>query len=250
MKAIDIDVIGRHFKHLKCEYVDSITSTQSSVELGGLLIAEEQTSGQGRRGNQWLTPHGQSICLSYKFLCGMQASQLAGFQMAVALATLAAIEQFEPSADVQLKWPNDLYTGDKKFAGILIHLTPRQAGGTEINIGIGINWTLSESELAAVNRPVSNIPLQWKPTRTDFIIALVQQVDIHFKLFEYQGLFGLYPKWQQHDLLSGQDIELLGNDQTFHGHYAGISKHGELLLDTADGIKRFSSGEVSLRLAQ
>ncbi|MCX7554370.1 biotin--[acetyl-CoA-carboxylase] ligase [Marinicella sp. S1101] len=248
MEAIDIDAIRRHFKHLKCDYVDTIASTQNSVKLGGLLIAEEQTSGQGRRGNQWLTPHGQSICLSYKILCGMPASQLAGFQMAVAMATLVTIEQFEPAADVQLKWPNDLYTNGQKFAGILIHLTPKQAANTEINIGIGINWTLSESELAAVDRPISNIPLQQKPTRTEFIIALIKHLNDHIQQFEQQGLDALLPKWQKHDLLTGQSIELLGHQQAIHGQYVGISPQGELLLDTSEGVKPFNSGQVTLRL--
>lgn len=250
MEPVDINALKRHFTSLNCELVDTIASTQSAVKLGGLLIAEEQTAGVGRRGNHWLTPKGRSICLSYKFLSCRQPSQLTGFQMVVALATMATIKHFEPNTDVQLKWPNDLYTGGKKFAGILIYLTPKNTVGTEINTGIGINWALSESQLKSVNQPVSNIPIQQKPSRTAFIIELIEQIDSHHEQFVNLGLDALYSDWQNHDLLTDRDIELDFGDRTIQGRYGGISPRGELILVTSDGIKQFSSGEVSLRLTQ
>lgn len=243
---IDLAAIQAALPEVDCHFVESIDSTQSAVAPNGLLIADHQSAGQGRRGNHWLTPQGRSICLSHRCTLPLPPAQLAGFQMVAALAISEAIWSFEPTAGVQLKWPNDLYQGDAKFAGVLIHLRPHKSH-TEVTLGIGINWSLTSAQLQQVSRPVANVPLQNKPPRSAFIVCLMQHIKRRNQAFTNQGLAPLLPLWQRHDWLIGQAIQLQGDGTTHSGLYAGIDLQGQLRLDTSDGIKHFSSGEVSVK---
>lgn len=247
MSAIQLEQLQAGLPDIRCEYLPSTPSTQSLVKSHSLLVADHQSAGVGRRGNQWLTPPGRSVCLSYRFSLPVSTDQLSGYQITSALAILAALQQFEPKVPARLKWPNDLYHEDAKFAGILINLIPHRTEQTEVVVGIGINWTLSAAELASVDRPVCNVPLNDKPDRTTFIIALIKQIQKHNQQFVQFGLGPFLDRWRSHDYLQDKTLQLQQGQQTIQGHYHGISESGELMLLTDSGIRHLSSGEVSLR---
>ncbi len=205
----------------------------------------------GRRGKQWLTPKGRAICLSYRFELPLPAAQMAGYQITTALAIVDTIHAYEPKAHMQLKWPNDLYHEGKKFAGIIINLSPKRQH-TEVIVGIGINWQLTAGQLESIDQPVCNLPLpqlalNQKPTRSLFIAQLVAHIESHNQQFIQQGLSGFLGQWQKHDYLLNQRITVSGEHQLETGEYQGINQQGELLLQTTQGIKTFCSGEVSVK---
>lgn len=247
MSRINLDVIQKAFPQLNCEWVESIESTQRSVKANGLLIAEEQTSGVGRRGNHWLSPKGRSICLSYRVSLPLDTKEFAGYQITTALAIMCTVQKFEPKAPIKLKWPNDLFVHDKKFAGILINLIPTTNNHTDIIIGIGINWRLDHDQLASVNRPISNTPIKTPPKRNAFIIELIQTINNYNDQFIQYGLSHFLGAWQKHDYLTGKRVNLVGDKLNVTGLYDGLNPKGELLIKTSTGIKHFSSGEVSVK---
>ncbi len=234
-----------------CHWVESVESTQSQVKPNSLLITEHQSSGVGRRGKPWLTPQGRSICLSYRFELPAPTTQMTGYQMTSALAILKTIHNFEADAQVQLKWPNDLYHEGQKFAGILINLIPQQ-NCTEVIVGIGINWRLTPHQLASVDQPVCNIPLlnvtsERTPHRHQFIAQLMQNIDAFNQKFIQHGLSFFLPLWHKYDFLLGQAINVNSEKQRMTGQYHGINQQGELMMEHKGRIKTFSSGEVSVK---
>lgn len=247
MNPIDATAINAAFPDLNCDWVESIESTQKSVKANSLLIANEQVLGIGRRGNHWLTPKGNSICLSYRFSLSVDAKHLAGYQMTVALAVLKTIHHFEPNAQIKLKWPNDLFTEDSKFAGILINLIPKSSSETEIIVGIGLNWQLSSEQLASVDRPINNVPIKNLPKRDAFIIELIKSIKTSNVQYIEYGLSHFLDQWHKYDYLHGKSIMLVGENMNLTGIYAGINYQGELKIKTSSGTKHLSSGEVSVK---
>ncbi len=248
--TIDIGFIQKHLpSEHNCEWIESVSSTQSAVNPNSLLIAEHQTAGMGRRGKQWLTPKGRSICLSYRFKLPLPVTQMAGYQITTALAIVDTIIAFNPEALLQLKWPNDLYHHGKKFAGILINLIPKHQQ-TELIIGIGINWQLTIDQIESIDQPVCNIPLfvtEEVPKRHQFIAQLIHNIDNNNYKFIHHGLGYFLPTWQQHDYLLNKTIQATTEGAQLVGQYLGINQQGELLLETSEGIKTFCSGEVSVK---
>ena len=130
MIALDINRLRRAFPSRTIDYFESVDSTMHAAAgrpVGDVVIAEEQTAGQGRHGHAWHSAAGDGI------YCSLVLRQSPVLTLALGLAAHSAI--FEATGQVcDLRWPNDLMLGDKKVAGILV-----QAAGANAIAGIGIN---------------------------------------------------------------------------------------------------------------
>jgi BirA family transcriptional regulator, biotin operon repressor / biotin---[acetyl-CoA-carboxylase] ligase len=105
---------------------------------GTLVVAKEQTGGKGQFGNKWYSRKGENLTFSFvlypDYLMAGNQFNLSKF---VSLALFDTVIRYLDN--VKIKWPNDLFAGQKKIAGILIENTIR---GTQIStsiIGIGLN---------------------------------------------------------------------------------------------------------------
>jgi BirA family biotin operon repressor/biotin-[acetyl-CoA-carboxylase] ligase len=85
------------------------------------------------------------------------------------------------------------------------------------------------------------------PDKTDLVIALQKQLKRDIQLFEREGLAAFKARWQVADLFYGKDIRLLMGENHVDGICRGVDEQGAVLLETADGIKAFIGGEISLR---
>ena len=246
---INVAVLQAGLPGLNIHCVESLPSTQSAVSSNSLLVTEHQSAGVGRRGNQWLTPAGRSVCLSYRYPTPLPMAQMAGYSVVMALATLQALQHHQADVEVSLKWPNDLLFQGQKFAGILVNLQPgpSRQNPSEVIVGIGINWCLTAEQLASVQQPVCNVPLTQLPARDAFIVTLIQQINQFHQQFIQQGLTPMLRTWDQHDAFRDRPIRLITAQGEVQGTCQGLNPRGELLLQTNQGIKHFSSGEVSLR---
>ena len=110
------------------------------------MVAEEQTGGFGRLGRAWASPKGgiwASIILTPK----MPVDSLFMIMMAASISVARAIRR-KYDLGALIKWPNDVYIGDKKVAGLLLELS---ADGDEIHyclLGMGIDANVDVGELS------------------------------------------------------------------------------------------------------
>lgn len=82
-----------------------------------LLVAERQTAGRGRLGRQWHTPAGSALTFSLGL--PLAPADWSGLSLAVGTSLAESLGQ-AAAADIRIKWPNDLWLGSAKLAGILI----------------------------------------------------------------------------------------------------------------------------------
>ncbi|MFC3192630.1 biotin--[acetyl-CoA-carboxylase] ligase [Marinicella sediminis] len=240
-------LIARHHPEIQVDWVETIDSTQSRVRPNSLLISEHQGAGVGRRGNHWLTPSGQAICLSYRFTLPLTANQMHGYALVVGLSIAATIRHFDPTAQPGLKWPNDLYHQGQKFGGILINLHTSTNNGLDITVGIGINWTLDQTQLDSVNQPVTNIPLKQPPARAEFISQLITRIKTNNQRFTQRGWPAFLSDWLPLDVLLDQLITVQQDGQQHQGLCQGVDEQGRLLVLIDGRMKHFSGGQVSVR---
>ena len=120
---------------------------------GTLITARSQSAGRGRRGRTWITPPG--VCFSgtmiFKHLSdGFHAGCIVG------LGALAALREIAPEVKAFLKWPNDIYVGDRKLAGILSEGAKIEQGRlTGVVSGVGVNVNLPESVISMLDQPAT-----------------------------------------------------------------------------------------------
>jgi 4-hydroxythreonine-4-phosphate dehydrogenase len=115
---------------------------QKKGTLWHCFVADSQTRGRGRKGRGWISPPGTGLYLS--IAVPRPGILEAWFPLTCAVASSTAIQSLLTRSrcsklpSVRIKWPNDLYMGDGKIAGMLCELTSGSEGSAWI-IGIGIN---------------------------------------------------------------------------------------------------------------
>lgn len=103
-----------------------------------VVYTDEQTAGRGQRGNSWQSRVGENLLMSIvvRPMALPVVSQFA-LSQAIALSVRAAMNYL--GIDVVLKWPNDIYTGERKLAGILVELDCCGEFVEQAVIGVGLN---------------------------------------------------------------------------------------------------------------
>lgn len=115
---------------------------------GTLIVADAQTAGRGRMGRSWRSEPGAGIWLTLiERPRDLRALDVLSLRIGLALAP--TLDPFTESP-VHLKWPNDLYVGDRKLAGVLIEARWREAQPEWVAIGVGINLRAPASEPRAI----------------------------------------------------------------------------------------------------
>jgi BirA family biotin operon repressor/biotin-[acetyl-CoA-carboxylase] ligase len=132
---------------------------QGEFRHGTVILAHEQTAGQGQRGRHWIMAPGLDLALSVVLL-PEQLTAMAQFKVAklAALAvhdTVAGIlaDAGRDVAEVRVKWPNDVLVGRNKVAGILIvnELKGAAVASSIVGIGLNVNSTGPEGETGATS---------------------------------------------------------------------------------------------------
>lgn len=110
------------------------------LEEGAVVTTAKQTRGKGQRGNSWESQPGQnvtcSIVLRPTFL---EPAKQFDLTRAISLALTDVLHDLIPDSDIKIKWPNDVFIGDGKIAGILIENILNGGQITYSVIGIGFN---------------------------------------------------------------------------------------------------------------
>lgn len=225
--------------------IESVTSTNSFLieELstgnrpleGDLLFAKFQTGGRGQRGNSWESNKGENILCSFVvYPTQISPSDQFMITLAVSLGITDHLADIIPSLPLGIKWPNDIYVGEKKLGGVLIENSLMGSGidYSVIGFGINVNQTLF---LSGAPNPVSLAQLtgrEYDPVslaagiRDSIMKRYYQLPEQHkqLKMVYYSRLF----RFQQSAafLFEGNKIRASIN---------GIDEYGRLTLTTDDG---------------
>lgn len=221
-----------------------------------LCTAEVQNAGRGRRGRSWIAPFGSGICMSLSWQFAEAPPTFSALSLAVGVAVVKAFKRLGIDG-VGLKWPNDLQWQGRKLGGILIEMRGESAGPAQVVIGIGINMhmpaatrmQLAERE-AALIADVHEIMKEQTPTRNALIATVVAELLEMLQTFTVRGFAPFKAEWLALDTLSNAPVKVIAGSQTTHGTARGVDDDGTLLVEVDGELRKFVSGEVSLRAAK
>lgn len=143
-----------------CASTNAVLAAMADAGHGTVVAAREQTAGRGQRGNSWEAEPGRN--LTFSILLRPEATPAARqfeLSMAVALAVADAVDAMLPGGlRAAVKWPNDIYVGDRKICGILIEnrLSGNRIESAIAGIGINVNQQIFRSDAP---NPVSVVQL-------------------------------------------------------------------------------------------
>lgn len=215
-----------------------------------LRAAVVQTAGRGRLGRRWYTAPGAALTFSLAFPLADAAPP-----MAATLACGIAVADVLRAADVpvQLKWPNDVLLDGRKLAGILCELATDDAARRTLAVGVGVNLWIDAAMAASIDQPAAalaerfDLP-QLAAAREAWIARLGAALLRALRDFERAGFVPLQPRFMRWMAYADAEVEVLaGGARVASGRALGVDGDGCLLLQTATGLKRMASGELSLR---
>ena len=217
-----------------------------------VVLAEHQTGGRGRRGRGWVAPPGGAICLSMGWQYADMPADLSALSLVVGLCAVNALTALGIRG-VSLKWPNDLVTSEGKLGGILIEMRAESGGPVHVVAGIGINVALDDDARAAV-KATGNTADDVRahcvtvPDRNAIVAALLARLIPAFEGFPRHGFTPHLENWHECDALHDHEVRVENAGEITRGVARGIDSHGALLVETPAGVRRFISGEVTVRI--
>ena len=242
-----------HFSSLKnllennfeCYFFESIDSTNSYLASTKystkpqICITREQTKGKGQHGRNWVSQKDGSIIFSMRksFNEGMN---LNGLSLIAGMAIIKSIEAECQLSGLKIKWPNDIYYGDKKLAGILMENTHYKSNQLVL-VGVGINYQLVDTnEIDALWVDLSRI-LNKLPNFQQLTAKIINNILFFLEDFQINGLSNLLSEWHHYDMLKGVRIKFRESNIELQGQIDGITDQGALKVLTKDGVKELYS---------
>lgn len=215
-----------------------------------LVLAEFQTAGRGRRGSSWISPAGAGICLSIGWCFDSVSDSLTALSLAVGVAVVRALKKTGVEG-VFLKWPNDIICQDRKLGGILVESRGEMAGPSTVVIGIGLNVDLSEEVMDCIGQPVTDLARLMKnpPLRNDVAGAIISETIDMLNVFATHGFAAFLQQWRDLDYARDKQATLMLPNKMIQGRVQGVDDNGMLVMLIEGQLKKFSSGELSLRIA-
>lgn len=216
-------------------------------------FAEYQTAGRGRRGRQWVTPLGGQLAFSVSWVFASLPPDFSALALAVGIGVATALRA-EGATGVALKWPNDLVADGRKLGGILVEVTGEPPGRTRVVAGVGVNWRIPADTLAALGQPACDLAGLCgggePPPRNRLAATCLASVLAVFDRFAREGFRPFRSQWSDFDALQGRDVTVSMDAEQVHGRAAGVDAAGALRLETDGGLRRFMSGDVSVRVRE
>lgn len=109
-----------------------------SAPEGSVFVAEEQTAGRGRGGHTWNSQAGAGVYCSFLIHPPMSPAETLWLSLISGVAVQDATREVT-GLQADIRWPNDLLIGEKKFAGILTEMSSDSSRVHHAVIGVGVN---------------------------------------------------------------------------------------------------------------
>jgi BirA family transcriptional regulator, biotin operon repressor / biotin---[acetyl-CoA-carboxylase] ligase len=217
---------------------------RTGAEQGTVVWALEQTAGRGRRGREWVSPRGNLYAsLILRPVCQLEYAAQLGF--VAALAAGDALAALVPGlGEPALKWPNDVLVGGSKIAGLLLESETGENGDLAfLIVGIGINLV---SAPADAEFPATSIRGEGHrpPEPAAMLEAFAAHFDAWTRCWRAEGFAPVRSAWRARAGGLGRAIRVRLEGATLHGRFADIDQRGVLLLDTSEGRRHISAGDV------
>ena len=209
-----------------------------------LLVAEHQSAGRGRLGRQW---HGSRSArgpgtLTFSLGLPLAPKDWSGLSLAVGLSLAQSLHP-----DIVIKWPNDLWWRDRKLAGILIETASgANAGANDLRfvvIGVGINIQCP-SVAGLSTEPAGLVELLPGVDAAQALARVMSPLVACIQAFEQRGFAPFQTEFNARDAIRQVPVSLSDGMQ---GVAQGVDRVGALLVQTARGLQRVTSAEVSVR---
>ena len=235
-----------HFEELAStnSYATEYLSTTKPLD-GTVISTYKQAQGRGQGGSFWESEPDKNIAMSLivqpHFLAARDQFVLS---QAVSLGVLDFIQKYV-DGDAKVKWPNDIYIGNKKVAGILIQNTLSSSKIQNSIIGVGINVNQTKFKSEAPNPTSLKLETGKDFDLDELLEMLCWKIEVRYLQLKANAFDKIKTDYLENLYRYATDamFQIPAGD-FFQGRIIGIGEFGKLLLQTKRGVEEFDTKEV------
>ncbi|MDE7346586.1 MAG: biotin--[acetyl-CoA-carboxylase] ligase [Muribaculaceae bacterium] len=214
-----------------------------------MVTAFRQTAGQGQRGNSWEAEPGKNLTFSI-FYRPEELPPMAQFSMSEAVALAVVDFLAAHGIEANVKWPNDIYVGDRKICGILIRhsVMGNRVSYSVIGVGIDVNQVefLSDAPNPVSMKQITGGTYDLSILEKEVAEIMERRLEV---ITDSDGRIKLHEEFMK-NLWRGDGKEYpfidTATGENFMASIEDIAFHGPISLRLADGSRRtYAFKEVS-----
>lgn len=212
---------------------------------GMVIIAEEQTGGIGRMGRAWVSPSG-GIWITVVLKPRVPIDHIFMITMAGSIAIARAIRK-EFDLGALIKWPNDIFIGNKKVAGLLLELSA-DADSVHyclLSIGIDVNVPINQFS-PALQKDITSISAEvgHEVDRAAFLARILKEFESRYLLIESGEYETIIREWKSLSCTLENRVLIRTLKNSFEGDAIDIDEFGALIIRKDNGkLERVISGD-------
>lgn len=245
-------VIYKGFTILHFEACDStnirIKEMAEEAPDNTVCISDLQTNGRGRKDRNWLSRPGAGAWFSclLKPENEVPAQNASGLVFVCALSTAKALRKLT-SAEIKIKWPNDIVLNGKKISGIMCEMRAKVMNLDFAVLGVGVNLLGCDfpPDLPYASSIEKETGIRILPM--DFLKAFLDEYKKDRETWEKRGLKAILDEIKPFSATLGQKVKAISDHEIIEGYAKEILYDGSLVISTPDGDRIFIAGDVSVR---
>ncbi len=218
-----------------------------------VVVAGEQTAGKGRYRRRWESPAGQGLWFSVVLRPAVAPERINLLNLLTALIVSNFLEEKIAQSStgkmpaVNLKWPNDILIDGRKIAGILLQSKITSQTVEYLIVGIGININQKQEDFppelrntATSLRMVTGKSWNLEELLAQFLVNYYRDVNRAIAS-DFEGIVPIYERKLIH---RGKHVQVKLPAHVIEGEMLGIDEKGYLLLETAEGKRQITAGDL------
>lgn len=218
--------------------------SEGKLTHGTVILAEHQTAGRGQRGRNWQSVGAKQFTGTYFLKTDfLSVDHLCYLNMAIALAVRDMVQSFTRK-NVSIKWPNDIFIGSQKIAGILIETNWKNGRVEGAIVGVGVNispvqsvgYATSLEELSGKSPEVFSVLDALSKCMNEYY-QYIQQADFDQLKTTYESFL-----WKKDEEIV---LEERQNQIPFKGIIRGVDQIGNLLVEKEGVVMVYHNQELN-----
>jgi len=232
-KILTFDQLGSTNNYL----LDLLQNNKSNVDEGTVVLTPEQNDGRGTGANKWESEANKNLTFSLLlrpvFLAADEQFYLSKM---ISLALVDVVGKLiNAQSQIKIKWPNDIFVGNKKLAGILIENAI--AGNSFLYSVVGIGLNVNQESFGWAPNAVSLKMLNGQHfDMNNCLDEILKHIEIWYS--HLQSNRALIDKMYLENLYRyNQTCQYKKNDELFEATINGVDEFGRLLMVNSTGVK-------------
>lgn len=219
---------------------DARAAAAAGAPNGHVVLADTQSRGRGSHGRKWESPGGVDLYFSIVARPDLGAERLPPLTLAVGLGVAAAVQE-AAAVEARVKWPNDVWLGGLKCAGILVETSTSGSKVDSVIIGIGINVNRTEfpPELGTTATSIA-LAQGGCADRAAVLASVLGEVELWVQRLVSHGALAVVAGLERRLALRGEAVRC----DDVHGELIGVAPTGALMIEGPAGVEHVLAGRL------